>query len=174
MVFRIRIRIGKFPRYLKKNPGALFILTFILTLVVDAFIYPSNPGFANDLTSDAFILLVIGVILQAISLARDLQKYILLTVLGLTVLATITLAGVYAQAGETGSLTILGFLIVLGVAAFVLVALRFKWIEVSFERKAVARTERLHSFQTRGAAIADSEGNFKIPRELELFLRGVR
>jgi len=71
LTIRFRLRIGKFPKYLKDNPGAPFILTFILTLIVDAAIYPSNANFANDLTSDAFILLVIGVVLRVIAVARE-------------------------------------------------------------------------------------------------------
>ena len=68
---RITIRVGDFPEYLRKHPGAIPILVFILTLVVVAVIYPYNRVLADELITNAFYFLVVGVILQAIACARS-------------------------------------------------------------------------------------------------------
>jgi len=66
----LRLRIGPVPRYLRENPGSPFILTFILSLLVAAATYSSNATLANDIVTNTFLLLVVGVALQAIALAR--------------------------------------------------------------------------------------------------------
>jgi len=66
----LKIAVGPVPKYLKENPGSPFILTFILSLIVAAAIYSSNPSFANDLVTNTFLLLIVGIVLQAIALAR--------------------------------------------------------------------------------------------------------
>ena len=51
--------------YLKKNPGALFIISFQIMLVTCAILMASgNETAANELAIYAFYALVIGVILQ--------------------------------------------------------------------------------------------------------------
>ena len=66
----VRLMIGSIPEYLRKNPGSPFILAFILSLVFAAATYTSSQALVNDVVSYTFLLLVVGVILQAISLAR--------------------------------------------------------------------------------------------------------
>ena len=68
---RITIRVGDFPEYLRKNPGAIPILVFVITLIVVAVIYPYNRALADELITNAFYFLVVGVILQAIACARS-------------------------------------------------------------------------------------------------------
>jgi len=67
---RITIRAGDFPEYLRRNPGAIPILVFVLTLIVVAVIYPYNRVLADELVTNAFYFLVVGIILQAIASAR--------------------------------------------------------------------------------------------------------
>ncbi len=69
--------------YLRKNPGSPFVLTFILSLVFAAATYPDIhvfppyqrypqiPTLANDIVTKAFLLLIVGVVLQAIAVARE-------------------------------------------------------------------------------------------------------
>ncbi len=67
---RITIRIGKVPPYLRENPGAVFILVFILALIVIAVVYPYDRSLADELATNAFYFLVVGVILQVVAVAR--------------------------------------------------------------------------------------------------------
>jgi len=69
LTFRIAIR--PIPTYLRQNPGSPLILTFIMSLILAAVIYPSNSGFANDIITYTFMLLIVGVALQAVALARS-------------------------------------------------------------------------------------------------------
>jgi hypothetical protein len=66
----LRVTVRPVPKYLKESPGSPFILTFILSLIVAAATYSSNPSFANDLVTNTFLLLIVGIVLQAIALAR--------------------------------------------------------------------------------------------------------
>lgn len=66
----VQIRIRPLPQYLKENPGSPFILTFILSLMLAAATYSSSASLANDLVKDTFLLLIVGIALQAIALAR--------------------------------------------------------------------------------------------------------
>jgi len=66
----LKVTVGPVPKYLKESPGSPFILTFILSLIVAAATYSSNPSFANDLVTNTFLLLIVGIVLQAIALAR--------------------------------------------------------------------------------------------------------
>jgi hypothetical protein len=68
---KITIRLGKVPTYLKENPGAPFILVFILALVVIAIIYSYDRALADELATNAFYFLVVGVLLQVIAVARQ-------------------------------------------------------------------------------------------------------
>ena len=66
----LKITVGPVPKYLKENPGSPFILTFIISLMVAAATYSPNPSFANDLVTNTFLLLIAGVLLQVIVLAK--------------------------------------------------------------------------------------------------------
>jgi len=68
---RITIRIGRVPSYVKENPGAFFILVFILALIVIAVIYTYDRALADELATNAFYFLVVGVLLQVVALARQ-------------------------------------------------------------------------------------------------------
>jgi len=68
---RITIRIRGVPSYVRENPGAVFILVFILALIVIAGIYTYNKDLADELATNAFYFLVVGVLLQVIALARQ-------------------------------------------------------------------------------------------------------
>jgi len=57
--------------YLRENPGADFIVAFLITLIIAAFIYPFTEDIANELTNFAFFSLLAGVILQALALRRS-------------------------------------------------------------------------------------------------------
>jgi len=65
-----KISIRPIPEYLKENPGSPLILAFILSLILAATIYPRNATLANDIITHTFLLLIAGVILQIITLAR--------------------------------------------------------------------------------------------------------
>jgi len=67
----VTIRIGRVPSYVKENPGAFFILVFILALIVIAVIYTYDRALADELATNAFYFLVVGVLLQVIALARQ-------------------------------------------------------------------------------------------------------
>jgi len=68
---RITVKIGRVPPYLKENPGAIFILVFILALIVIAVIYPYDRALADELATNAFYFLVLGVLLQVVAVARE-------------------------------------------------------------------------------------------------------
>jgi hypothetical protein len=59
------------PPYLKENPGAVFILVFILALIVIAVIYSYDRALADELATNAFYFLVVGVLLQVVAVARQ-------------------------------------------------------------------------------------------------------
>jgi len=71
---RIAITVNKFPPFLRENPGAVFILLFILSLIAAAAIYPYDRHFAEELGPYAFYFLVVGVVLQVIAIARQRNK----------------------------------------------------------------------------------------------------
>jgi len=66
----LRIRIGPVPKYLKENTGSPLILTFILSLIFAAATYSAHATLANDIVTKTFLLLIAGIILQVIALAR--------------------------------------------------------------------------------------------------------
>jgi hypothetical protein len=68
---RITIKVGRVPPYLKENPGAIFILVFILALIVIAVIYSRDRALADELATNAFYFLVVGVLLQLVAVARQ-------------------------------------------------------------------------------------------------------
>lgn len=57
--------------YVRENPGADFIVAFIVALIIVAFVYPFDADIANELINFAFFSLVAGVILQVLALRRD-------------------------------------------------------------------------------------------------------
>jgi len=57
--------------YLRDNPGADFIAAFVVALIIAAFIYPFDQDIANGLTYFAFFSLLVGVVLQALTLRGD-------------------------------------------------------------------------------------------------------
>ncbi len=72
--FALRLQGGPLLQYLKENPGSPLILAFIVSLVAAALIYPSDRVQANDIITYTFILLVVGVVLQAVTLLRSKQE----------------------------------------------------------------------------------------------------
>jgi len=65
---------SRISSYIRENPGADFILAFIIMLIIVALIYPFTPDLANELTNFAFFSLVVGVILQALTLRPNKEN----------------------------------------------------------------------------------------------------
>jgi len=65
---------SRISRYVRENPGADFILAFIITLIIVALIYPFAEDIANELTNFGFFSLVAGVILQVLALRNRTEK----------------------------------------------------------------------------------------------------
>jgi len=67
--------IGKLKSYIKENPGAPFIIGFIILLVAAAIALAVNmEGTANTLAEYAYYSLVIGVLLQIAVLIKERKK----------------------------------------------------------------------------------------------------
>jgi uncharacterized membrane protein len=58
-------------RYLRKNPGADFIVSFLLALMIVAFVYHFDRGLASEFANLALVSLMAGIILQGLSLRRN-------------------------------------------------------------------------------------------------------
>jgi glycerol uptake facilitator-like aquaporin len=61
-------------RYLRKNPGADFIASFLVALILVAFVHPLGEEPAKQFANLAFVSLIAGIALQGLSLTRDESK----------------------------------------------------------------------------------------------------
>ena len=62
--------MSQLSKHLQENPGADFVVAFILALLIVALVYPLDGEIANKIASFAFLSLVAGVVLQVLALGR--------------------------------------------------------------------------------------------------------
>lgn len=71
----MRISLQRVKKYFRENPGALFIVSFqVLLLVAAGFLVVGNSALANEAAVLAYYWLVIGVVLQLISFLRAVKQ----------------------------------------------------------------------------------------------------
>lgn len=71
MFFGFNVKAPRIKRYFKDNPGAPFIVSFQLLLLVCAgLLIQGNSVVANEVAVYAYFLLVIGVVMQLIAYVR--------------------------------------------------------------------------------------------------------
>ena len=62
--------MSQLSKYLQENPGADFVVAFILALLIVALVYPLDRDIADKIVSFAFFSLVSGVVLQVLTLRQ--------------------------------------------------------------------------------------------------------